>query len=267
MKKIIVTGADGQMGQALQAIAHQYSTIEFVFLMSNTLDISSYANCIAVFEKYNPDVCLNFAAYTNVEMAEEQQEKAYQVNATGCEHLAKVCLKFGTILAHISTDFVFDGKKSEPYVISDSPNPINVYGASKLKGEQYIQEIIDRFYIVRTSWVYSDFGHNFKNTMLKLAQTRNEVNVVNDQIGCPTEAIDVCKFVMKLIEEDNPFGLYHFSGDWICSWYEFAKAIFKQNNISIKVNAISSLEYPTKANRPKYSVLSKTTLINKEDFD
>ncbi len=258
MKKVIVTGANGQMGQALQSIVSQYSNVQFEFFNSELLDISNYDNCVSIFEKYKPNVCLNFAAYTNVEKAEVEKEKAYLVNAEGSKNLAKVCWEFDVILVHTSTDFVFDGEKTEPYKINDFPNPINVYGASKLKGEQYIQEIANKYYIIRTSWVYSDFGHNFKNTMLKLAQTENEISVVNDQIGCPTNAIDVCEFIMYLLQENKSYGLYHFRGNKICSWYDFAVSIFKENNINIKVNAIASSEYSTKAQRPKYSVLENS---------
>lgn len=253
--KVLVTGSNGQMGQALQSIADQYPMINFIFTSSKTLDITDVENCYKLFKVVQPDVCINFAAYTNVEKAEDEIDKAFGVNANGSKNIAEVCLQFKVVLVHISTDFVFDGEKSTPYSVLDKPNPINVYGASKLKGEQNIQEILSEYYIIRTSWVYSDFGHNFKNTMLKLAQTRNEISVVNDQIGCPTNAIDICQFILHLLQENKPYGLYHFRGNKICSWYDFAVSIFKENNCNMKVNAITSIEYPVKANRPKYSVL------------
>lgn len=253
--KVIVTGSNGQMGQALQSIAKHYLGFEFLFYTSEMLNIVDINSCDTVFDTIQPDICVNFAAYTNVEKAEEEIELAYEVNAIGCKNLAEICLKYKTILVHISTDFVFNGEKNEPYVINDIPDPINVYGASKLKGEQYIQAIIKEHYIVRTSWVYSDFGHNFKNTMLRLAATKNEISVVSDQIGCPTNAVDVCRFIISLIQEKRAFGLYHFSGEKICSWYDFAKSIFEENKINILVKPIASSEYPTKAKRPKYSVL------------
>lgn len=254
MIKILVTGANGQMGQVLRSISSEFPTFEFIFLSSQELDVTSLESCDNAFVKNSPDICFNFAAYTNVEKAEDEEEIAFGVNALGCKNIAKTCLKFDVSLVHLSTDFVFDGEKKEPYLITDSPNPINVYGASKLKGEHYIQELMTNYYIVRTSWVYSNFGHNFKNTMLRLSETKSEISVVDDQIGCPTNAVDVCYFIMSLIDK-HVFGLYHFRGDRICSWYDFAVSIFKEENITIKVHPISSEEYSSKVKRPRYSVL------------
>lgn len=256
MIKILVTGANGQMGQALRSISSEFPTFKFTFLSSQELDVTSVESCNDAFVKNRPNICFNFAAYTNVEKAEDEEEVAFRVNALGCKNIAKTCLKFDVSLVHLSTDFVFDGEKQEPYLITDSPNPINVYGASKLKGEQYIQGLMTDYYIVRTSWVYSDFGHNFKNTMLRLSETKSEINVVDDQIGCPTNAVDVCYFIMSLISKKD-FGLYHSRGDKICSWYDFAVSIFKEKNITIKIHPISSEQYPSKAKRPRYSVLEK----------
>lgn len=254
MIQILVTGAAGQMGQALQAIAPQFLNVNFVFLTSKELDISNINNCKVIFEANKPNICFNFAAYTNVEQAEVEEVLAYRVNSEGVMNLAKTCLEYNCTLVHLSTDFVFDGENTQPYQVGDVPNPINVYGASKLKGEQYIQALLDKYYIVRTSWVYSEFGHNFRNTMLKLAKTKTEINVVDDQIGCPTHALDICYFLMDLIQTKK-YGLYHFRGETICSWYDFAIRIFKENKIEIKVNPIATEDYPTKAKRPKYSVL------------
>lgn len=255
MIKILVTGATGQMGQALQSIAHQYTGVDFVFLSSKELDITKKESSLAIFEIYKPTYCINLAAYTNVERAEEEEAMAFLINAEGCKNLAEVCLQHDVILAHISSDFVFDGEKKTPYTIADTPNPINVYGASKFKGEQYIQALAVNYYIVRTSWVYSAFGHNFKKTMLNLAQTKTEVSVVDDQIGCPTEATDVMRFIMELILKKEKFGLYHYRGEQCGSWYDFAVAIFEAEGIDIKVNRIKSEDYITKVKRPKYSVL------------
>ncbi|MCS4239289.1 dTDP-4-dehydrorhamnose reductase [Myroides odoratus] len=255
MIKILVTGASGQMGQALQSIAHQYTDVHFIFLSSKELDISKKENIIAAFEIYKPDYCCNLAAYTNVERAEEEEALAFLVNAEGCKNLAEVCLQYDGTLIHISSDFVFDGAKNTPYTLEDIPNPINVYGASKLKGEQYIQALLVKHYIVRTSWVYSEFGHNFRNTMLNLAKTKIEINVVDDQIGCPTHATDVVCFILELILKKEKFGLYHYRGKQCGSWYDFAVAIFEEEGIKIKVNRIKSEDYLTKAKRPKYSVL------------
>ena len=254
MKQILVTGANGQLGQALQSISHQFVDFNFVWMTRQELDIANSQECQRIFATYKPNICVNFAAYTDVERAEDAVELAYQINAEGCKNLAEVCLQYDTTLVHISTDFVFDGEQNIPYKTTDIPNPINVYGASKLKGEQYIQQLLVKYYIIRTSWVYSEFGHNFRNTMLRLAKTKTELNVVHDQIGCPTSAVSIGVYLMNLLQ-DQPYGLYHYRGETICSWYDFAVAIFQENKIKVKVNPISTAEYPTKAKRPKYSVL------------
>lgn len=255
MKKILVTGASGQVGQCLQAIADGYTKLEFLFLDSQLLDITDKQRVDEVFNNERPDYCINLAAYTAVDKAEDEVEQAYKINAEAVLLLAEACNLYKCTLIHLSTDFVFDGEKKTPYTISDVPNPINVYGASKLKGEEYIRANLESYYIVRTSWVYSDYGHNFKKTMLRLAETHNEISVVNDQIGCPTNAMLLSRFLLGLVQNNMAYRMYHYRGERICSWYDFAVSIFKENNISIKVNPISTEEYPTKAERPKYSVL------------
>lgn len=255
MKKVLVTGAAGQTGQCMKSLVDDYSDVSFVFFDSTSLDISDKLKLDEVFGLERPDFCINLAAYTAVDKAEDDKELAFKVNAEAVLYLAEVCNKYNCVLMHISTDFVFDGEKCVPYVVSDIPNPINVYGASKLQGELYIKANLERYYIIRTSWVYSDYGHNFKKTMLRLAETRNEISVVNDQIGCPTDAMDLCHFLLSLTQGSKAYGIYHFSGGVVCSWYDFAISIFKESNINIKVNPISTEEYPTRARRPKYSVL------------
>lgn len=256
MVKVLVTGASGQAGLCLQSIANTFTEVQFDFLNSEQLDITNQIEVEEIFKAYMPDYCINFAAYTAVDKAEDEIELAYNVNAEGAKNIAEACKKDGVRLLHLSTDFVFDGQKKTPYTVTDATNPINVYGASKLKGEEYIQEVMEEYFIVRTSWLYSDFGNNFKKTILRLAGTKNEINVVNDQIGRPTEAVDLCVFLMQLIISNTmPFGIYHFSGDKICSWYDFAVSIVEEANLSMQVHPISSAEYPSKAKRPKYSVL------------
>lgn len=254
-KEILVTGSNGQVGEALKSISRSYPEIDFVFLDSSELDITNVEQCDRVFDKFRPDYCINLAAYTAVDKAEEESELAFAINADGVKNLALVCKKYDVVMIQISTDFVFDGKKNTPYTVLDLPNPINVYGKSKLRGEQYIKELLVHYYIVRTSWVYSDFGNNFKKTMLYLAETREEINVVNDQIGCPTHAVDLCTFLLHLVQDNCKYGLYHYSGEKVYSWYRFVLSIFDEEGINIKVNPISTEEYPTKAERPKYSVL------------
>jgi len=257
MKKVLVTGAGGQTGQCLQSISKEFDDIEFFFYNSNRLDITNKTSLNEVFSKVDPDYCINLAAYTAVDNAEDNVDLAYKVNAEGVLYLAEMCNNYNCVLIHISTDFVFDGNKSTPYTVTDVPNPINVYGASKLQGELYLKEKMERYYIVRTSWVYSDYGTNFKKTMLRLAETLDVINVVKDQIGSPTNAIDLCHFLLKLTQGNKDYGVYHYRGDVICSWYDFAVSIFNENSINIKVNPISTEEYPTRARRPKYSVLER----------
>jgi len=256
---VLVTGAGGQLGQSLQFISKKYTDINFVFCNSSELDITNLANCKAVFEKHQPNFCINAAAYTAVDKAESEPEKAFAINVTGAKNLAEVCKEHNTVLLHVSTDFVFDGTKITPYTTDDQTNPLGVYGKTKLEGEQEIQKIWEKHFIVRTSWVYSQFGNNFYKTMLRLAQDRDEISVVNDQIGCPTNAVDLAEFLIKIVQSPKSkvqkFGIYNFSGNEVMSWHEFALKIFKENNITIQVNPIPTSAYPTPAKRPKYSVL------------
>src|SRR5690606_2749985 len=183
------------------------------------------------------DYCINCAAYTAVDKAETEEEKAYLVNAEAVKYLAEACKQNDTVLIHVSTDFVFDGQKGSPYTEDDPTNPIGVYGASKLKGEQYVQSILEKYFIVRTSWVYSEYGHNFVKTMLRLAEERNEISVVNDQIGSPTYAGGLAEFLCFLVQiPDNDYGIYNFSDEGEISWYDFD--IFRFDNRSTKVNEI-----------------------------
>jgi dTDP-4-dehydrorhamnose reductase len=185
---VLVTGANGQLGQALQSIAGNYRSIDFVFCSSSDLDITNKENCETVFNKINPDYCINTAAYTAVDKAESEPDKAQLINVFGAKNIAETCKEFDVKLIHISTDFVFDGTKSSPYNEMDLPNPKGVYGQTKLDGEKAIQEVFPHYFIVRTSWVYSQFANNFMKTMLRLASEREAISVVNDQIGTPTNA-------------------------------------------------------------------------------
>ena len=202
------------------------------------------------------DYCINCAAYTAVDKAETEVEKAFEINAKGAKNLALVCNAQDAILIHISTDFVFDGNKTEPYTETDVPKPISVYGASKLQGEVEVQKTLKKHFIIRTSWLYSEYGANFMKTMLRLAEIRDEISVVSDQIGSPTYAGDLADVILKIINSKNTnFGLYHYSNEGETSWYGFAKAIFESCKNSVRVTPISSTQYTTAATRPKYSVL------------
>lgn len=252
---VLVTGGTGQVGRALHSLIANYKDFDFVFCSSSELDITDEAVCRLRLEQHKPDVLINLAAFTAVDLAEEQPENAYRVNATGAKLLSELCCEYKTILVHLSTDYVFDGLKREPYTINDVPNPLNVYGASKLKGECFIRENMTDYYIIRTSWVYSDFGNNFKKTMLYLATKLKEIKVVDDQVGCPTSADEVARAIMKCIIVKPSFGVLHFCGPQILSWYGFARKIFTENRINISLFPISSEAFNSKAIRPFYSVL------------
>jgi dTDP-4-dehydrorhamnose reductase len=264
---VLVTGANGQLGQAIQSITSKYPHITFVFCDSITLDITNKKNVEPIFVKYAPNFCVNAAAYTAVDKAESEPEKAYLINVEGVKNIAEACKKHHAKLIHISTDFVFDGTKNSPYTEEDFPNPTGVYGITKLKGEQVIQEILEEHFIVRTSWVYSEFGHNFMKTMLRLANEKECLSVVNDQVGTPTNAIDLAEVLVKIIQSTsnqqpttNNYGVYHFSNEGQCSWYDFAKKIFELNHIKINLKPIPTSSFPTPAKRPSYSVLDKTKI-------
>jgi dTDP-4-dehydrorhamnose reductase len=260
---VLVTGASGQLGQAIQFAAGNYPKIEFVFCSSSDLDITNKENCESVFETIKPDFCINTAAYTAVDKAESEPEKAHLINCIGAKNLAECCKKFNVKLIHISTDFVFDGSKTEPYKESDLPNPKGVYGLTKLEGEKAIQKVFHDYFIIRTSWVYSQFGNNFMKTMLRLASERTSLSVVNDQIGTPTNAVDLANAILKIVETNSRkshFGIYNFSNEGQCSWFDFAKKIFEINEVKIDLNPIPTSQFPTPAERPKYSVLDKTKI-------
>ncbi len=264
---VLVTGANGQLGQALQSISGNHPEIDFIFCSSSDLDITKKESCEAVFLKYKPNYCINAAAYTAVDKAESEPEKAYLINVKGAKNLAEVCKEYGTILLHISTDFVFDGSNKIAYKEEDSPNPTGVYGLTKLQGEKAIQETFDNYFIIRTSWVYSQFANNFMKTMLRLASERDSLSVVNDQIGTPTNAVDLAEALIKICTTHNcqtepveVFGIYNFSNEGQCSWYDFAKEIFEINNVNINLNPIPTTSFPTPAKRPAYSVLDKTKI-------
>ena len=268
---VLVTGSNGQLGQAIQSISGKHPEIDFIFCSSSDLDITNKENCQAVFSKYKPNYCLNAAAYTAVDKAESESEKAYSINVTGAKNLAEVCKEINAVLLHVSTDFVFDGNKTTPYTEDDLPNPEGVYGQTKLDGEKAIQETFDNYYIVRTSWVYSKYANNFMKTMIRLGSERDSLSVVNDQIGTPTNAVELAEVLVKIIFTHNSqltthnFGIYNFSNEGQCSWYDFAKKIFEVNNITIDLQPIPTSSYPTPAKRPAFSVLDKNKI--KKTFD
>ncbi len=256
MKTVLVTGANGQLGKSIHRIASNYPELKFIFTDVADLDITNSEAVDVFFQSNKMAYCINCAAYTNVDKAEEEVDKAFLINATAAKNLAESCRNSRTVFIHVSTDFVFDGTKESPYTEEDTPNPLSVYGKSKLKGEAYIQEIWDKHFIVRTSWLYSEYGNNFVKTMLRLAETRDEISVVNDQIGSPTYAGDLASFLLEIIDKSSKdYGLYHYSNEGSISWHDFAVEIFKQHKKAVRVVPILTGAYPTAAKRPAYSVL------------
>jgi dTDP-4-dehydrorhamnose reductase len=269
---VLVTGANGQLGQAIKFISENYPQINFIFCSSSVLNITNKENCEQIFLKYKPNFCINAAAYTAVDKAESEPEKAFLINVIGAKNIAEVCKEYNTVLLHVSTDFVFDGtltarSVTNGYTENDATNPTGIYGQTKLDGEKAIQQTFDNYYIIRTSWVYSQFGNNFMKTMLRLASERDSLSVVNDQIGTPTNAVDLADVLVNMICYTelvkvplNLFGIYNFSNEGQCSWYDFAKEIFKVNHININLHPIPTTSFPTPAKRPSYSVLDKSKI-------
>lgn len=259
MKRILVTGADGQLGKSIQQISITYPTLKFIFKNSKELDITAFKSVHSIFKEGKFDFCINCAAYTNVEQAEKTPAPAYLINSEAVKNLAITCKTNNVFLIHISTDYVFDGEKNTPYTVDDKPNPINEYGKSKLLGEQYIQENIYQYLIIRTSWLYSEFGKNFVKNMIDLSKKRGKLFVIDDQIGTPTYARDLAKLTLDFVDSKNLLcGIYHFSNGGVASWYDFAKAIFEIKGIKIKLLRIETKDYSSITKRPKFNVLDKS---------
>lgn len=273
MKKILVTGANGQLGQCLQKISSQFEEFEFIFTDSETLDITNKEEVNDFFWQNAPDFCINAAAYTAVDLAETDIEKAFLVNADGTENLAEACAENNAQFIHVSTDYVFDGENNLSYTEEDFTNPLGVYGASKLAGDELALEVNPCSVILRTSWVYSEFGKNFVKTMLSLFATKDELNIVADQFGQPTNANDLAEAIMKIIKSEKITpGIFNFSNLGRISWFDFAEKIAELSKAKIKLNAIETSQYPTPAKRPKNSVLdldkiSKTYAIQLKPWE
>tara|TARA_R110002050_G_scaffold48356_3_gene112602 strand:+ start:180642 stop:181427 length:786 start_codon:yes stop_codon:yes gene_type:complete len=257
IKKILVTGANGQLGLSLKDIALDYPNYQFHFKNSLELDITKEKQIQEFFVKNNFNYCINCAAYTNVEQAEKTPEIAFKVNAEGVKNIAKVCKKFEVLLIHISTDYIFDGEKNEPYTIHDIPNPVNEYGKSKLAGEKYIQKILTNYYIIRTSWLYSKIhGENFYKTILEKAKKGEIIKITDEQVGCPTDTKNLANFILnQLISQKIKFGIIHFSDQAAMSWYDFACQILEVNGFNHYDLLVKDRNYRSFAKRPKNSVL------------
>ncbi len=261
MRNILVTGGKGQLASCIKDIAKNLEGYNFIYVDLDELDITKSKEVNLFFEAEKISFCVNCAAYTAVDRAETDKDTAKDVNMRGAAILAEACKGKNAGLIQISTDFVFDGKKSSPYLEEDSTEPLGVYGLTKLKGEQEVMRFLPNSFIIRTSWLYSEHGQNFLKTMLRLGSERDNLSVVADQIGTPTYAGDLAKVILKIIiEKRTEHGIYHFSNEGVASWYDFAKAIFDESGTTIKLSPINSEAYPTPAVRPFYSVMDKTKI-------
>ncbi len=265
-KSVLVTGESGQLGQSIRKIKGEYSDCEFTFVGRNELDLSCKESILGFFIDKKFDVIINCAAYTSVDKAEVEAELADQINHLAVKQLAEIAKENNTVLIHISTDYVFDGTNYKPYVETDKACPINTYGLTKLKGEQAIQNVNPKGAIIRTSWVYSEFGNNFVKTMLKLGEERDSLSVICDQVGSPTYATDLAKACLALVDKiyssDKKMKteVYNYSNEGVCSWYDFAQAVFEISDITCELRSIETKDYPTPAKRPHYSVMSKNKI-------
>ena len=266
--KIVVTGANGQLGSELRDLAAAFPQFEFICVSHETLPIDQAAIINDFFDKHRPAYCINCAAYTAVDKAETEKELAYTINATAVGELAAVCRKNECRLIHISTDYVFDGRATIPYREDDITDPQNVYGTSKLEGERQAIRADPLSIIIRSSWVYSYYGKNFVKTMLKLMKEKDHVNVVNDQFGSPTYAADLALAILQIVSSNNWIpGIYHYCNKGVISWYDFAVAIRQLSHASCAVHPIETSEYPTPARRPAYSVLATDKIRNTYHID
>lgn len=292
-KRILVTGKNGQLGQSLQKVVSNFAVIpsvseespacnyDFTFVGRDELDLANPQSITDYFKNQQFDAMINCAAYTAVDKAESEPALADQINHLAVKQLADIAKAQNSFLIHISTDYVFDGTNHKPYVETEKTNPINIYGLTKLKGEQAMQASGCTGVIIRTSWVYSVFGNNFVKTMLHLGKQRGNLNVIYDQIGSPTYATDLAAAILRMLKspsllmgiEETPKAVegrgegeiqqvqtYHYSNEGVCSWYDFAQAIFEISNINCQVNPIETKDYPTPAKRPHYSVMNKAKI-------
>ena len=256
---VLVTGANGQLGQCIHNLNQDPN---FLFTDREELDLSDNSKVRSYFEQHPNIKCvINCAAYTAVDKAETEIEKARSGNIESAKNLAHACNQLDIPLIHISTDFVFDGSHNQPISENIAPSPLSVYGQTKLESEQVVQQIHGKSIILRTSWLYSEYGHNFVKTVLKLGEEREVLNVIHDQYGSPTYAGDLALFILYILEQKKwKFGLYHFSSEGSSSWFDFAWNIMNIKNIACKVKPISTQEYPTPAKRPQFSIMDKTKL-------
>ena len=261
--KILVTGSNGQLGSELRALAPSFGGDDFIFTDIAELDITSEQDIDDLVRAEKPAAIINCAAYTAVDKAEQEDSLAFLINATAVGNLARVASKYHALLIHISTDYVFDGKGFKPYMEDDPTNPISLYAKSKHAGEQQVQSYASRAMIIRTSWLYSEFGNNFVKTMMKYGKERGQLKVVFDQTGTPTYARDLARTILNILHKQPDYTgveVFHFSNEGVTSWYDFAKAIVELSGITCRIDPIETKEYPLPAIRPFYSVFNKSKI-------
>ncbi|NMB95219.1 MAG: dTDP-4-dehydrorhamnose reductase [Clostridiaceae bacterium] len=265
MHRILVTGSNGQLGSEIRELTKNDGTNVYFYTDVSELDITDKSAVNKFIENQQIDIVVNCAAYTQVDKAEEEEKTAFLINATAPGNLAEACKKYDATLFHISTDYVFDGSNNVPYIETESTSPLGVYGRSKLEGEEFIQQSGCNYLIIRTSWLYSSFGNNFVKTIARLSSEKDELKVVFDQIGTPTYARDLATVIFAIIQNDqfkDRKGVYHYSNEGVCSWYDFAKAINDLFGNNCNIIPCHSDEFPAKVPRPHYSVLDKTNIKN-----
>lgn len=263
---ILVLGASGQLGSCIKKVASQNELGSISFPDENAGNILDYTALEKLFVAEQPKFVINCAAYTAVDKAEDDVELCEQINRDGAKNIALLCQAYGAAMIHVSTDFVFAGNSVNLLKEEDSAEPINIYGVTKLAGEKDIAAVLSAHFIIRTSWLYSEYGNNFVKTMLKLGAERDELNIIADQIGTPTYAIDLANAILAIIKSGKTaYGVYHYSNEGVTSWYDFAQGIFELSDTVVKLFPIPTSKYPTRAVRPKFSVMDKTKI--KETFE
>lgn len=267
-RRVLITGANGQLGLAINQVIQERKDLNITMINTDvgeataycpiTLDITNPVAVMNLVQNIKPEIIINCAAFTAVDLCESEKERAYRINAIGAKNLAIAANDFDAKFVQVSTDYVFDGEGKMPYTEKDVPNPQSVYGSTKLEGEKFVQDICAKYFIVRTAWLYGD-GKNFVKTMIRLMEEHKDIRVVNDQYGSPTSAMELAKAIVRLMDTEE-YGIYHGVCDGGTNWYEFAKEIFKQLGSNVKVTPIETSEYPTPAKRPTYSILNNNKL-------
>jgi dTDP-4-dehydrorhamnose reductase len=259
--KTLILGASGQLGQCLRKVAAEKKIDTLYFPDEGEANILDTGQLAGLFTQQQPEYVINCAAYTAVDKAEDDVEVCRNVNKTGALNAAELCKKFSAKLIHVSTDFVFEGNGHDLLREDDLAKPVNVYGLTKLEGEQDVAAALSEHFIIRTSWLYSEYGSNFVKAMLKFGSERDELNVIADQVGTPTYAIDLATVILHIIESrSSDYGVYHYSNEGVTSWYDFAMGVFDISRTEVKVNPIPTSQYPTRAVRPRFSVMDKTKI-------